>query len=987
MRNHLFIGLGGQGGRTIAELRKVFDTRRDAVAELERDHHFHHDYLYIDSSQDVSNDRSIWSHFGRSVALPDNRRYALGAAQNLDLEQLALDPGIMPWLGSPALAANHLGLDQLRYPGANQKRRLGRIMFYQNAGPIRDRICIEILPPMLQHANRCTFHIFASLAGGTGSGSLIDLITLLRTRFPDPTLETGSPIFAYVYVTASDFADANVGYFHENQYAALRDLNALMSGRYQPHLFAHHPGGVPFDGDFPVNQVVLVSDVNANHQLVNLDRQIRATAEAAFERMYLYVTGQLNVEAQRTLTGEDILGAYPGEPREGGRVQRSYRFGALGMRRWEVPVEETTELLARKLGTNALTKLLYQNWANETGYVDQLPPHNPLLNDLVVGILDASIRPALTSNRLLPQMREALQRAAISISRNVLRQAKDEVLGSFESEMDGFYHNGLLEQGADALFQHEELQMEARLDQLMQGISTSLIKVWSRRQNALGFAGIPGLMEALRQAIEGQINDLQNQVQQTEEMQRAEQRNVLRFEEWNKITVFSRPIMAGRMLAAFGDDLRQLRMGDARRRACQLDVAFLNDLLNRLQSLDIHYQDALRRLQQIRRWSQDRADTIQQSLTNLAEEQGANRYEISAEDMRRFLQYFQLDSEGIRAAFTQMANELSHTSLNFGVPHLATFQVGPGCELLQAVEEDLYTLSQARHQVLIGQHVLNPVLTGNLLDILQQRWQANQGAFCQEFRDFINGASTLLEVDSGQPQPAVLFGVGNVASMPRRIFALGVPAGHPFAPILQDRFNQHAFGPNTIRYVYHHGDATQIRLLSMTSWMGMRFAVLTHQLKVKFDNCMVGPNAANVRYCCNLDPDGEREVGRPRVLLPEPEEYRSLFEAGLWLGRRVYVPGYDTKVILENNDGMRFLMSVNEAGNLAQQDITNGGADYQLCPRVLTSVEGAVAACTEEQKRNLRLEVENHEAQLQPGTPEFGQWIRVRDEILTFLDH
>ncbi|RYD59598.1 MAG: hypothetical protein EOP83_20580, partial [Verrucomicrobiaceae bacterium] len=66
MRNHLFIGLGGQGGKSIAELRKVFAQREsDAKSLAERGVKW--DFLYIDSSRDVSNNRTNWTHFGKSL--------------------------------------------------------------------------------------------------------------------------------------------------------------------------------------------------------------------------------------------------------------------------------------------------------------------------------------------------------------------------------------------------------------------------------------------------------------------------------------------------------------------------------------------------------------------------------------------------------------------------------------------------------------------------------------------------------------------------------------------------------------------------------------------------------------------------------------------------------------------------------------------------------------------------------------------------------
>ncbi|RYD82525.1 MAG: hypothetical protein EOP84_09275, partial [Verrucomicrobiaceae bacterium] len=182
MKNHLFIGLGGQGGNTIAALRKVIESRDNDVKTL-KDRGQQWDYLYIDSSNSDLNVRKTWTHFGKDLSLqPDSFLYLKEDGTSIDADSLALKPDVAPWIGDIAILKRFLSGTQ-GIVGANQRRRLGRLLFARNAERIRVA-CQKKISPMLKASNRCAIHIFASLAGGTGSGCLIDLITTLRTAYP-----------------------------------------------------------------------------------------------------------------------------------------------------------------------------------------------------------------------------------------------------------------------------------------------------------------------------------------------------------------------------------------------------------------------------------------------------------------------------------------------------------------------------------------------------------------------------------------------------------------------------------------------------------------------------------------------------------------------------------------------------------------------------------------------------------------------------------
>ncbi|HYN78364.1 MAG TPA: hypothetical protein VES73_11290 [Lamprocystis sp. (in: g-proteobacteria)] len=105
MQNHLFIGLGGQGGRTLGELLKVRSQRAKDSAALQQQG-VRTEFLAIDSSDDVRNDRRAWTVFGTDLALDPSdwlilKRPGAGTIGNLalrsDIEPLGLVIASASW--------------------------------------------------------------------------------------------------------------------------------------------------------------------------------------------------------------------------------------------------------------------------------------------------------------------------------------------------------------------------------------------------------------------------------------------------------------------------------------------------------------------------------------------------------------------------------------------------------------------------------------------------------------------------------------------------------------------------------------------------------------------------------------------------------------------------------------------------------------------------------------------------------------------------
>ncbi|MDB4571555.1 tubulin-like doman-containing protein [Akkermansiaceae bacterium] len=364
MKNHLFIGLGGFGGKTLAEIRKYAHLEKDRLKE---DPHNapNVDYLYVDSSEDVYNDSALWRVLGENVSLTPSDRILIRDGNITDaVNQIDQLPHFAKWTGDSESLRGRLE-GQGGSDGANQRRRFGRFLFSSNATPFLTKVREKITD--LGEHNECSIHIFATLAGGTGSGSLIDAITIIRNHFTD---ELNFPIFVYGYVTSRDEEDSDIGgFFFANQYAVLRDLNALMLGKYRPQLLSENQERPIPDRKY-IEYVSLITPTNRSNVKFPPSAQVKATGQWVYQRVLATAAGQIPTDCRKAFTGEDVFSgsdAYE-KNRQGERV-RSNRFGTLGIKRWRIPEEEIQEALMLDYLGQVFNQAIHNRWDHKRGYI------------------------------------------------------------------------------------------------------------------------------------------------------------------------------------------------------------------------------------------------------------------------------------------------------------------------------------------------------------------------------------------------------------------------------------------------------------------------------------------------------------------------------------------------------------------------------------------------------------------------------------------
>jgi len=345
-------------------------------------------YLYVDSSPEFMDmDDDLWRIPGDSLYIGDASTLNI-RGQNLrsTLNGIASYPNIKPWIGdvnkwSHIQAAVDAGI-------GGQKRRLGRFVFACQAGEFVKKVdtqyhaCTE-----KSKSSETVFHIVTGLAGGTGSGSVVDAIALIRKTY-NKLHKHRIIVYALLPDQPAPWAKKGSAY-HANGYAALTELNALAVGDYNPYDLTGTgerislAGGAtqaskdapPFDGCYVF--------VNENER----GRVIEISGKGAFYSvvggfLYQKIVAVDDSAWQNKLSRYETMENMKDDPSEtdSHKPVRSMRFAAFGIKRILVPDREIKEYLVFRSAEQALLQGLY-NHLSDQGYEDSQAPDGPPSKD------------------------------------------------------------------------------------------------------------------------------------------------------------------------------------------------------------------------------------------------------------------------------------------------------------------------------------------------------------------------------------------------------------------------------------------------------------------------------------------------------------------------------------------------------------------------------------------------------------------------------
>ena len=373
--NHILIGLGGTGGKVLKAFRKRLYQEYSAE---ERDQ-LPIGFLYVDSSIEMMKpDDKTWMVLGANAQFTENEFVNVkGIDLNAVLANPSSYPGLKHIIGDAEVMRKTLGEVGA---AAAQKRRAGRILFGSNIDRYKQGLMTQFQKVnAITNASRTNIYIFTGLAGGTGSGSIIDVISQTRMipQFRDELSQngkTGTGIVVNAMVpelAPPDNSDA--GRYHANGYAALQELNALLSGNLKPYDISGQHERLDLERVSKVaDGLILYSNVNEHGYTVeSLQELPQILADFTYSRIFLEQNGNTE-EFMRSYSFENINDwrvEYYEKAKNGAIMPyRTKAVSSFGFKRVIIPENEIVEYFSFSFGRQALLQIRYNNWNDDLGF-------------------------------------------------------------------------------------------------------------------------------------------------------------------------------------------------------------------------------------------------------------------------------------------------------------------------------------------------------------------------------------------------------------------------------------------------------------------------------------------------------------------------------------------------------------------------------------------------------------------------------------------
>ncbi len=376
MANHILIGLGGTGYKVLRDFRKRIWADFPDITERRR---LPVRFLYVDSDAATTPEslagRDELRVNGQDTAItPDEFLFIRNIDLNAIFQNITNYPNLRHVIGNAEFVRTCMGEVGA---AAGQKRRAGRILFAANAHNFNSKInhIIQDLQKTTGGANDLRIYVFTGLAGGTGSGSIIDVVSQLLVHHPEAQLE----VFAMIPEKIAP-AGADAGRYHANGYAALMELSALNAGVFLPtdvsngaeHISLPHPDRTKQFG------LTVYSNINRNGAVVDSFTTMPALVA---DMMYFRIISPENEameQLNRSFQNEnrpDFMVEYktstrPGTPTERARTKA---MGSFGIKRVRYPSDRLTSHASENIARTIMQMMLYMNYDNDLGFVGEKP--------------------------------------------------------------------------------------------------------------------------------------------------------------------------------------------------------------------------------------------------------------------------------------------------------------------------------------------------------------------------------------------------------------------------------------------------------------------------------------------------------------------------------------------------------------------------------------------------------------------------------------
>jgi hypothetical protein len=411
----------------------------------------------------------------------------------------------------------------------------------------------------VQRSNQITFHVCCGLAGGTGSGSVVDAISQIRSCFTPP--DHRIILYAQLPERTPEGNKARQNY-HANGFAALMELNALSVGAWQPHdVTGVHQGRLTLQD--PFNCCYLFGDENEANVSVDVANELPDIV-AAFLYQKIVEIRNIHWDKRNTLlTQEGYENQEPMPECSANKPRRARTFFSFGIKQIAYPEAEITEYLTYTLAHQAALQLLYNKWVEGQGYREESTnqPFEEHVREkstqerwylteerlaLSEGILKAEINNRKW--RTIPDFWKTMVPSYLSMVLDGATSDPLRLLPEFTKLCDEVYREQYRGEGVSRFYETKrkgDLQSQAK--EIRGRIEADLFEEW--KNGAKSMHDISRLVTALLGMMEERINGMDDKISKTGEESERYRQNETELaairQEWAKmgklsILVFSK---------------------------------------------------------------------------------------------------------------------------------------------------------------------------------------------------------------------------------------------------------------------------------------------------------------------------------------------------------------------------------------------------------------------------------------------------------------
>jgi hypothetical protein len=849
--HHFMIGLGSTGGRILRDLRKIVrqefpNGHGDPVDASGQNSGVRIGYLYVDSDADALEDRKDWKVLGESIQLdPRQRRLIRDGDLWQVLQNLDLYPAIKPWIGDPAELQEMFRVTS-GAQGAGQIRRFGRFLFAIAAGKFESDVTQEVARLQQGGTAKVAFHLCGTLAGGTGSGSFIDAVLIIRENFPDTV---SYPIYLYTLATDApmgpEVAKPN---FYGNQYAALLELGAMVQNYVHPHLLTGNGQRAP-ERRGRYQACYIVTNRNQNDMDLTLDDQQQLIAEYLFHRAVTLKDRDGHLRESWTYENCAQYASFR---------KRSAQFNSPGVKRWVVPTAEMREKIAMSLGASGAAQALYNNWVQDFGFRTELRPldvpHEVTKSDSATSWRLAEDQIMLNHGFELSPTQEPVQRWEIEWQRVVSsaikwvteerKQAPEQWLLDVRKRVDDHLASGFRTRGVAQWFRDKHPAARDYAIGIRQKIESDLFTRW--RNGVLGIHDIRRIVEALRVEVDRRMRQIDNEIG-TLEKDIADTDHFLgkAHKEWAGLRLWASILrlfgvnVRARRLREFEQRILKYALVRTRRAATDFKLLLLQETLRQLddwQEIMIRTAKCIEDIQQA--LQKDSSERCPRDEQRKFEKRHVREYEPDIVDQAtRDLTV----SQAAQQAFGARLRAEIEQSI---APHADFSRLREWCssgQLSNVIDRCAYEMAEAQIEMLAGQGRYPNILKAGIIDTLRSRYSSDDEAMRRDIETFVKWAAASYKMEAAPFQPRQDAANADWREMPNRSTAVFLPINQntndPFEKRLRERFER-ATSDGAVKIVYTEDRPQEITVLTTDYLLPAHFFRTVTGLKQRYsDRC------------------------------------------------------------------------------------------------------------------------------------------------------